>query len=184
MTRNIKEYVVLTLKGMGMGAADVVPGVSGGTIAFIVGIYEELINSIKSVDFKTLKLFFTLKWGSFWKSINGNFLFSVLFGILISIFSLAKLITFLLDNYPVLVWAFFFGLVIASTYFVSKRIEIWDWKRWLSFIIGALMAYYITGCNSVANSRDTSIYFPLWCYCHLCNDITRYFRKFYSAIIG
>ncbi|WP_455496604.1 DUF368 domain-containing protein [Coprobacter sp.] len=144
MTRNIKEYVVLTLKGMGMGAADVVPGVSGGTIAFIVGIYEELINSIKSVDFKTLKLFFTLKWGSFWKSINGNFLFSVLFGILISVFSLAKLITFLLDNYPVLVWAFFFGLVIASTYFVSKRIEIWDWKRWLSFIIGALMAYYIT----------------------------------------
>lgn len=144
MARSIKEYVVLTLKGMGMGAADVVPGVSGGTIAFIVGIYEELINSIKSIDFKTLKLFFTLKWGSFWRGINGNFLFSVLLGILISVFSLAKLITFLLAVYPVLVWAFFFGLVIASTYFVSKRIKIWDWKRWLSFIAGACIAYYIT----------------------------------------
>lgn len=144
MTRNIKEYMVLTLKGMGMGAADVVPGVSGGTIAFIVGIYEELINSIKSIDFKTLKLFFTLRWGSFWKGINGNFLFSILLGILISVFSLAKLITFLLEDYPVLVWAFFFGLVIASTYFVSKRIKVWDWKRWLSFIAGACVAYYIT----------------------------------------
>ena len=128
MKRNIKDYTILTLKGMGMGAADVVPGVSGGTIAFIVGIYEELINSIKSVDLKTLKLLFTFKLKSFWNNINGNFLLSVILGILISVFSLAKLITFLLDDYPVLVWAFFFGLVIASTYFVSKRIQVWDWK--------------------------------------------------------
>ena len=124
MKRNIKDYTILTLKGMGMGAADVVPGVSGGTIAFIVGIYEELINSIKSVDLKTLKLLFTFKLKSFWNNINGNFLLSVILGILISVFSLAKLITFLLDDYPVLVWAFFFGLVIASTYFVSKRIQV------------------------------------------------------------
>ena len=144
MKRNIKEYAILTLKGMGMGAADVVPGVSGGTIAFIVGIYEELIDSIKSINFKTLKLFFSLKWKSFWNAINGNFLFSVVLGILISVFSLAKLITFLLNDYPVLVWAFFFGLVLASTYFVSKRIHIWDLKRWISFLIGAGIAYYIT----------------------------------------
>jgi len=91
MKRNIKDYTILTLKGMGMGAADVVPGVSGGTIAFIVGIYEELINSIKSVDLKTLKLLFTFKLKSFWNNINGNFLLSVILGILISVFSLAKL---------------------------------------------------------------------------------------------
>ena len=142
--RKSKDYFLLALKGMGMGAADVVPGVSGGTIAFIVGIYEELIDSIKSINLKTIKLFFTLRWVAFFKAINGSFLFSVLAGILISVFSLAKLITWLLETHPILVWSFFFGLVLASTYFVSKQIEIWDWKRWLSFVIGAGTAYYIT----------------------------------------
>ncbi|WP_055095943.1 MULTISPECIES: DUF368 domain-containing protein [Bacteroidales] len=142
--RKSKDYLLLALKGMGMGAADVVPGVSGGTIAFIVGIYEELIDSIKSINLKTIKLFFTLRWVAFFKAINGSFLFSVLAGILISVFSLAKLITWLLETHPILVWSFFFGLVLASTYFVSKQIEIWDWKRWLSFVIGVGTAYYIT----------------------------------------
>lgn len=142
--RKSKDYLLLALKGMGMGAADVVPGVSGGTIAFIVGIYEELIDSIKSINLKTIKLIFTLRWVAFFKAINGSFLFSVLAGILISVFSLAKLITWLLETHPILVWSFFFGLVLASTYFVSKQIEIWDWKRWLSFVIGAGTAYYIT----------------------------------------
>lgn len=76
MERKLKDYAVLMLKGMGMGAADVVPGVSGGTIAFIVGIYDELINSIKSINLESLKLFFSGKWATFWKKINGNFLFS------------------------------------------------------------------------------------------------------------
>ncbi|MEG1999054.1 MAG: DUF368 domain-containing protein, partial [Bacteroidales bacterium] len=93
MMRTLKEYAVLVLKGMGMGAADVVPGVSGGTIALIVGIYEELINSIKSIDFKTLKLLFTFKIAEFWRAINASFLLSVVGGILISIYSLAKLVT-------------------------------------------------------------------------------------------
>lgn len=91
------------LKGVGMGAADVVPGVSGGTIAFIVGIYDELIDSIKSINGKSLKLFFTGKWGAFWKAINGNFLISLLAGIGISVFSLAKIITWLLTDHPVMV---------------------------------------------------------------------------------
>ena len=105
--------MLLVLKGMGMGAADVIPGVSGGTVAFIVGIYEELINSIKSINLSALKLFFTGKFASFWKAINGNFLISVLIGIGISIFSLAKILGHLLHNYPILVWSFFFGLIIA-----------------------------------------------------------------------
>ena len=87
MERKLKDYAVLMLKGMGMGAADVVPGVSGGTIAFIVGIYDELINSIKSIDLESLKLFFSGKWATFWKKINGNFLFFLLAGIGISVFS-------------------------------------------------------------------------------------------------
>ena len=144
MNRTIKDYGLITIKGMGMGAADVVPGVSGGTIAFIVGIYEELVDSIKSIDIKSLKLFFTFKWKDFWKTINGNFLLSLVLGICISVFSLAKLVTHLLVEYPIFVWAFFFGLVLASTWIVVQDVRQWNWKTIFSFVIGAIVAFYIT----------------------------------------
>ena len=152
MERRIKDYAVLTLKGMAMGAADVVPGVSGGTIAFIAGIYDELINSIKSINMHSLKLLFTGKIAAFWKAVNGNFLFALLLGIAISVFSLAKLITYLLLNEPVLVWSFFFGLVLASTWFVTKDIKGWNWKTVAGFVGGAVIASYIT----VATPAETS----------------------------
>ena len=152
MERRIKDYAVLTLKGMAMGAADVVPGVSGGTIAFIAGIYDELINSIKSINMHSLKLLFMGKIAAFWKAVNGNFLFALLLGIAISVFSLAKLITYLLLNEPVLVWSFFFGLVLASTWFVTKDIKGWNWKTVAGFVGGAVIAYYIT----VATPAETS----------------------------
>ena len=152
MERRIKDYAVLTLKGMAMGAADVVPGVSGGTIAFIAGIYDELINSIKSINMHSLKLLFTGKIAAFWKAVNGNFLFALLLGIAISVFSLAKLITYLLLNEPVMVWSFFFGLVLASTWFVTKDIKGWNWKTVAGFVGGAVIAYYIT----VATPAETS----------------------------
>ena len=152
MERRIKDYAVLTLKGMAMGAADVVPGVSGGTIAFIAGIYDELINSFKSINMQTKKLLFTGNLAGFWKAVNGNFLFALLLGIAISVFSLAKLITYLLVNEPVLVWSFFFGLVLASTWFVSKDIKGWNWKAVAGFVVGAAVAYYIT----VATPAETS----------------------------
>ena len=152
MERRIKDYAVLTLKGMAMGAADVVPGVSGGTIAFIAGIYDELINSIKSINMHSLKLLFTGKIAAFWKAVNGHFLFALLLGIAISVFSLAKLITYLLLNEPVLVWSFFFGLVLASTWFVTKDIKGWNWKTVAGFVGGAVIAYYIT----VATPAETS----------------------------
>ena len=152
MERRIKDYAVLTLKGMAMGAADVGPGVSGGTIAFIAGIYDELINSIKSINMHSLKLLFTGKIAAFWKAVNGNFLFALLLGIAISVFSLAKLITYLLLNEPVLVWSFFFGLVLASTWFVTKDIKGWNWKTVAGFVGGAVIAYYIT----VATPAETS----------------------------
>lgn len=164
MERKLKDYGILCLKGMGMGAADVVPGVSGGTIAFIVGIYDELINSIKSIDGKCLKLLFTGKLKSFWNRINGNFLLSIVLGIGISVFSLAKLITFLLAAYPVMVWAFFFGLVLASTWFVAKDIHIWNWKTVISFTAGIAVAYYIT----VATPAETPTNLP---FIFLCGAI-------------
>ena len=138
------NYPLLILKGCAMGAADVVPGVSGGTIAFIAGIYEELVDSIKSINLHALKLLFTLKLKDFWKQINGNFLFSILLGIGISIFSLAKLMTWLLEHYPIHIWSFFFGLIIASTVLVAKEIRRWNVGTVIALIIGAVIAYVIT----------------------------------------
>ena len=146
---------MLSVKGMCMGAADVVPGVSGGTIAFITGIYDELINSIKSINAASLKMFFTGKWGEFWKMINGKFLLFLLAGIVISVFSLAKIITWLLVAYPVLVWSFFFGLVLASTWFVGKDVKERNWKTGLGFLLGAALAFYIT----VATPAETPSHF-------------------------
>ena len=161
MKRGVKDYGMLMLKGIAMGAADVVPGVSGGTVAFIVGIYEELINSIKSINPTNLKLLFSLRIAEFWKAINANFLLALVSGIAISIFSLAKLITYLLENEPVLVWAFFFGLVLSSTYFVAKTITQWDWKTYLFFVIGTVGAYFIT----VATPTETpnNLFFIFLC---------------------
>lgn len=144
MERKFKDYALLALKGMGMGAADVVPGVSGGTIAFIVGIYDELIQSIKSINVTALRLFFSGHFSEGWKQVNGNFLLSIVVGIGISVFSLAKIITWLLTNHPVLVWAFFFGLVLASAWFVAKDVSRWTWKTVLGFVAGTVSAYFIT----------------------------------------
>ena len=106
---NLLKYVGVAFKGACMGAADVIPGVSGGTIAFLMGIYEELLNSIKSVNGEALKLLFTGKISAFWKHINGSFLLSLGAGILFSVFSLARLMKYLLEFHPVPLWSFFFG---------------------------------------------------------------------------
>lgn len=126
-----------------MGAADVVPGVSGGTIAFITGIYERLIDAIKSINLTNLKLLFTGKFKEFWKSIDGTFLVCLVAGIATSLFSLAHLMTYLLDHQPILLWAFFFGLVLASTVFVGKDVA-WNWKTIIAFIAFTVLAFFIT----------------------------------------
>ena len=139
-----KNYILLLLKGCAMGAADVVPGVSGGTIAFISGIYGELIESIRSFDVEALKYLFTLKIGKFWKKINGNFLATVVAGIAISIFSLARLMTYLLTNHPILIWSFFFGLIIASSLLVFKEVTRWRAGSVIALVAGMAAAYLIT----------------------------------------
>lgn len=127
-----------------MGAADVIPGVSGGTIAFITGIYEELIESIKSINPAALKLLFTGRFAAFWNAINGTFLLSVVVGIGISVFSLAKALEFLLRHYPILVWSFFFGLIIASAIYVARTIERWNLAIGIAGMAGIIVAYFIT----------------------------------------
>ncbi len=160
MNRNISDYLLLLVKGMAMGAADVIPGVSGGTIALITGIYEELINSIRSINLKALKLLFSGKPAAFWTAINGNFLLSVLLGIGISIFSLAKGLTYLLHHYPILVWSFFFGLIVASAIYVARTIKNWNAGAVAAGIAGIVIAYFITVISPTeANSSWYYIFF-------------------------
>ena len=136
--------LMVLVKGCAMGAADVIPGVSGGTIAFITGIYETLLDSIRAFDLTALRLFLRGRWREWWRKVNGSFLFSLLAGIGISIFSLAKLMTWLLENHPVGVWSFFFGLIIASSVLVAREIKRWNVWSVVSGIIGIVIAYYIT----------------------------------------
>ena len=127
-----------------MGAADVVPGVSGGTIAFISGIYEELIDSISKVNLTTLKLWKKEGFAAMWQKLNGNFLLSLVIGIGLSIITLAKLIRHLLETQPILIWSFFFGLVLASIIYVARQITRWNMGAIILLIAGALTAYFIT----------------------------------------
>ena len=140
---------VLYLKGVAMGIADLIPGVSGGTIAFITGIYERLISALKSVDMQAVKLLFTFKVKAFLKKIDGGFLFTLIAGILTSILLLAKLMKYLLENQPVLLWAFFFGLILSSIYIVLKKIKKWNAIGILMFVLGTVIAYLVTSTKSV-----------------------------------
>ncbi|NGZ89086.1 DUF368 domain-containing protein [Psychroflexus maritimus] len=138
---------------MAMGAADVVPGVSGGTIAFITGIYEELIKSISNIG---PQLFINLKKEGVkntWNKANGGFLLSLFIGIAISIFSLMRITNHLLETYPILVWSFFFGLVLASIFYVGKQIESWKPKHIVFFILGFAVAF---GISLLSPSSDST----------------------------
>lgn len=146
-----KNRLLLSLKGMAMGAADVVPGVSGGTIAFITGIYEELILSINKISLQSLKVLKEKGIKEFWKEINGTFFVFLFAGIFISILSLAKAVLFLLENHPVLIWSFFFGLIIASTILVGKTVSKWNVGTVSSLLIGAVIAFFISSIQTVGH---------------------------------
>lgn len=143
MTTSLKKYLLVGLKGIGMGAADVIPGVSGGTIAFMTGIYEELVGSINSINGTAVKLLFKGKFRDFWKHINGNFLISLVAGILISIMSLAKLMTYLLNYEPIPTWAFFFGLIVASSVFMLRDIKGWKGKDFVMLVLGIILGVVV-----------------------------------------
>lgn len=161
MSRTIKDYLVIGFKGIAMGAADVVPGVSGGTIAFISGIYEELLGSISSVNFSLVKTLKNEGFKAAWRQVNGNFLAALLSGIFISIVSLSKIIKWLLENEPILLWSFFFGLVLASIFYIGKQIEKWNFKIGILGIIGVVFGYVIT-ILPATNTSDISYAFLIF----------------------
>src|SRR5690625_1775602 len=144
MKRHFKDYLLIYSKGLFMGAADVVPGVSGGTIAFITGIYEELIETIHKLDFKFFKIWKKEGLLQAWKTYNLTFLLSLLLGIFTSIITFAKLILWLLETHPILVWSFFFGLILASIVYVAKQIKKWRIKDVTGLVIASILSYLIT----------------------------------------
>ncbi|GAB4252382.1 MAG: DUF368 domain-containing protein [Vicingaceae bacterium] len=158
------NFFLLILKGMAMGAADVVPGVSGGTIAFITGIYEELIETLSNLKLKLFKTLVTEGFKPFWKAINGSFLFTLFTGIIISILSLAKLFKYLLEYYPIPLWSFFFGLIALSVWMVGKKVKKWNIYTILALIAGTAISFYITIASPATGSDG------LW-YIFICGMV-------------
>ena len=140
-----------------MGAADIVPGVSGGTIAFITGIYDRLLGAINSINFSVLKTLKNEGLGAAWKQIDGAFLLALFLGMVTSIVLLSAPITYLLQNHPVLIWSFFFGLVLASIWLVGKQIKSYNISNTILFLAGASLAYWITTLD-VLQGSDNLIY--------------------------
>lgn len=153
---------ILFLKGIAMGAANVIPGVSGGTIALITNIYEQLIDALKSFDKTALKLVLKRDFKSLAKHLNLNFLLPVFTGIIISIFSLAKLFEFLLAKHPEPTWAFFFGLVLASVYYVAKKVNSWKISSIVAFGIGLLFAFGLSVMEG-STIENTNLFYVFVC---------------------
>lgn len=154
----LKEASVVALKGFGMGAANVVPGVSGGTIALLTGIYSRIIDSLDSLTRReTWKSLFSGRFREFWKLIGGDFLLALAVGVVASVFLLASLMTRVLESYPILTWAFFFGLILASAFFMFRDIDGWDWKCVLLTLAGA--AAGVAFCTLTPTTTPDGLWF-------------------------
>ena len=155
--RKFKDYLMIGVKGACMGAADVIPGVSGGTIAFITGIYDEFVGSIARVDAEAVRLLLKGKIRNFWNHINGWFLLSVLAGIGVSVVSLAGLMQMFLNDYPIQTWAFFFGLIVASSIFILRGISGWKVREVVLVILG--IALGVTVCTLSPTQTPDALWF-------------------------
>lgn len=150
----MNQYIANFFKGLGVGSANVIPGVSGGTIALITGIFERLINALKSCNLTAIKLFFTGKFKEFAQHIDLWFLVSVGSGVLVAILSIARLFEFLFAEYPIYLWSFFFGMILVSIYYVGITIDKFNWKVLVSFVIGTAIALLIAfGTPAKENSN-------------------------------
>lgn len=159
--RKFRDYLLLYVKGVAMGMADVIPGVSGGTIAFISGIYDELLHAIRSADLEAFKMLIRFDIAGAWKRVNGWFLVAVLAGIATSLLSLSKLMTWLLANHPVQVWSFFFGLILISAPMIFRDVSSWNGKVYAALVFGIVVAYGIT----VLSPAETPVNLPFIFFC-------------------
>jgi putative membrane protein len=170
MNKIVKEYSLYLVKGMGMGAANVIPGVSGGTIALITGIFERIIHAIKSIDLIALRLLFKGKIKELLERVDFYFLVAVLSGMVISIVTFAKLFKYLFANYPIYIWSFFFGLIVISIFYVGKTISKWKFSVIVSFVIGTAVAVWISYINPAA-PNDSTLYLMICGVVAVCSMI-------------
>ncbi len=155
--KGFTKNIMVAVKGACMGAADVIPGVSGGTIAFIMGIYDEFVGSLASINAEAVKLLFSGKFKEFWKHINGSFLLSLVIGIGCSVIALAGLMQYLLNFHPIQTWAFFFGLIVASSIFIIRGIEGWNLREVLFLIFGVILGIVI--CTLTPTQTPDALWF-------------------------
>ena len=160
-TRRIIDKVFLILKGLGMGAANKVPGVSGGVVAFVAGFYEEFIYSLQRVNGTAFKLLFNGRYKSFFQYINGRFLGLLFLGMIISYFSVSKILDYLIEHYELYVWSVFFGMIIGSIYYISKDFKDWQYKTYCALIIGALIGISISFLDPA--KENDNLWFVFFC---------------------
>ncbi|SFZ92097.1 Uncharacterized membrane protein [Flaviramulus basaltis] len=160
-TRTLPDKIFLILKGLGMGAANKVPGVSGGVVAFVAGFYEEFIYSLKKVNGKAFKLLFNGRFKSFYRYINGRFLSLLFFGMIVSYFSISKILDYLISYYELYVWSVFFGMIIGSIYYINKDFKDWNYKTYISLSIGILIGIGISFLNPA--KENDNLWFVFFC---------------------
>jgi putative membrane protein len=166
----IKEYLGFVLKGMAMGIANVIPGVSGGTIALITGIFERLINAIKSFDLKAIKLLLAGKFKEFFDYTDLGFIIAVFAGVGLAIILIARLFEYLFAQYPVYIWSFFFGLILASVFFVGRTVERWRLSVVITFVLGTALALLFTFLTP-AGENDSFWYLVICGVVAICSMI-------------
>lgn len=160
-TRTFNDKLFLILKGLGMGAANKVPGVSGGVVAFVAGFYEEFIYSLKKVNKKAFTLLFNGRFKSFFRYINGRFLSLLFFGMIVSYFSVSKVLDFLIKHYELFVWSVFFGMIIGSIYYIYKDFSDWNYKTYTSLTIGIVLGISISFLNPA--KENDNLWFVFFC---------------------
>lgn len=160
-TRTFNDKLFLVIKGLAMGAANKVPGVSGGVVAFVSGFYEEFIYSLQKINLKAFKLFINFRYKSFWRYINGKFLGLLMLGMLISYFSISKILDYLIIHYELYVWAAFFGMIIGSIYYIVKDFDDWS-KRNISLIIIGIVIGVSISLLDPAKEND-NLWFVFFC---------------------
>jgi len=159
--RNLTNNIFLILKGIVMGTANKVPGVSGGVVAFVGGFYEEFIYSLQKINFKALKLLIGFRFKTFWSYINGNFLGLLMLGMLISYFSVSKLLDYFLAQYELYVWSLFFGMIIGSVIYISKQYDNWNLNNVIYLILGAIVGVGISMMHPAA--ENDNLWFVFFC---------------------
>ncbi|MBD3863468.1 DUF368 domain-containing protein [Olleya marilimosa] len=156
-TRTFKDKLFLILKGLGMGAANKVPGVSGGVVAFVAGFYEEFIHSLQKVNSSAFKLLLKGRFKAFYNYINGRFLSLLFFGMIVSYFSVSKILDYLITHYQLYVWSVFFGMIIGSIYYISKDFKDWKTTTYFALAIGAVLGLGISFLDP-ATENDNLIF--------------------------